>query len=68
MSYIPAGKMDSGAETPDAAPAEVVETHQEAEEKHFEPRGAFTFVLLLLLFYLAYYILMYVQVFVQRGG
>lgn len=68
MSDIPADKTDSGAETPDAAPTEVVETHQGAEEKHFEPRGAFTFVLLLLLFYLAYYIFIYVQVFVQRGG
>jgi len=38
------------------------------EEKHFEPRGAFAFVLLMLAFYAIYYAVMYVQIFVDRLG
>jgi hypothetical protein len=38
------------------------------EEKHFEPKGAFVFVLLVLLGYAAYFAFVYYQVFIERGG
>jgi hypothetical protein len=38
------------------------------EEKHFEPKGAFYFVLLMLLGYALYFAFVYFQVFIERGG
>ncbi|MCA9904223.1 MAG: hypothetical protein KC547_10220 [Anaerolineae bacterium] len=61
---------DQPVNQPAAEDAQIVEpAPQEAqEEKHFEPRGAFAFVLLMLLFYVLYYAFMYYQVFVGRLG
>ncbi len=42
---------------------------ESAEEKeHFEPKGAFTFVLIVLVAYALYYAFVYYQVFIERGG
>ncbi len=44
------------------------ETGAHGGEKHFEPRGAFLFVLLLLAFYAIYFVLTYFEVFMLRGN
>jgi hypothetical protein len=61
--------VDMQTEQPQAeAEAEpVVETHTEAEP-HFEPRGAYAFVLLMLLGYSLYFAFLYFTVFIERGG
>jgi hypothetical protein len=44
------------------------EDAQEEQHEHFEPKGAFVFVLLVLIAYAAYYAFVYYQVFIERGG
>ena len=54
------------AETQPTEGSSEAQTHE--AEKHFEPRGAFVFVLLLLAFYAIYFIMTYFEVFVLRGN
>lgn len=42
--------------------------NESEEQEHFEPKGAFAFVLIVLLGYAAYYAFIYYQVFIERGG
>ncbi len=63
MTDAPADKQPA-EEAQAAEPAQ----NEAQEEKHFEPRGAFAFVLLMLLFYLIYYALMYFEIFAGRLG
>ncbi|MDX2139421.1 MAG: hypothetical protein SF123_15160 [Chloroflexota bacterium] len=58
------------AESPQfvTAPSEMVKTEAVHEEKHFEPKGAFFFVLLMLLGYALYFAFVWFQVFIERGG
>lgn len=43
-------------------------TEPTEEQEHFEPKGAFAFVLIVLLAYAAYFAFVYFQVFIERGG
>jgi hypothetical protein len=41
---------------------------QEKHKVHLAPRGAFAFVMLILLFYAAYFVLTWYEVVLARGG
>ncbi|MCC6613926.1 MAG: hypothetical protein IT320_10640 [Anaerolineae bacterium] len=61
---------DAPAENQAAEEAQIAEPKQDEakEEKHFEPRGAFAFVLAMLVFYALYYAFMYWEIFIGRLG
>lgn len=56
-----------GSEEQQTSAVTATETHNDAHSDEVTPRGAFTFVMLMLTFYVIYWLISWFEIFILRG-